>query len=72
MNIPSKKFKIIVTPNAKANEIAGFDEARNAYRIAIKAKAEDNKANIELVKFLSKQQKEKQGLFQAFIQVEKS
>ena len=33
--------------------------SRNAYKISIKARAEDNKANIELMKFLSKTTKKK-------------
>jgi len=54
MDIQGNKFKIIAKPNSKENKIIGFDKARNAYRIAINAKAEGNKANIELIKFLSK------------------
>ena len=54
MNIQSQKFRIIVKPNSKENKIVGFDKERNAYRISIKAKPEDNKANIEGIKFLSK------------------
>ena len=50
----AKKFKIIAKPNSKESRLEGFDERKNAYRISIKAKAEDNKANIELIKFLSK------------------
>jgi len=54
MDIKGSKFKIIVKPNSKENIIMGFDNDRNAYRISIKAKPEDNKANIEVIKFLSK------------------
>jgi len=54
MNIKSNKFKIIVKPNSHKNKIMGFDENKKAYKIDIKAKPEDNKANIELIKFLSK------------------
>ncbi|MEK6943046.1 MAG: DUF167 domain-containing protein [Nanoarchaeota archaeon] len=59
MDIKVKKFKVIVSANAKSNEIISFDESRNAYKISIKARAEDNKANIELMKFLSKTTKKK-------------
>ena len=59
MNIRESKFKIIVKPNSKENEIECFDKERNAYRIAIKAKPQDNKANIEVIKFLSKSLKKK-------------
>lgn len=59
MEILAKKFKVIVSANSKRNEITSFDEAKNAYRVSIKARAEDNKANIELMKFLSKTTKKK-------------
>jgi len=54
-----KRFKVIVKPNSKENKVEGFDTERKAYRISIKAKPEDNKANIELIKFLSKALKKK-------------
>lgn len=54
MNIQGSKFKIITKPNSKENKVEGFDKERNAYRISIKAKPENNKANIEIIKFLSK------------------
>lgn len=59
MDIKSNKFKIIVKPNSKENKIEGFDKERNAYRVCIKAKPERNKANIEIIKFLSKLLKKK-------------
>lgn len=54
MPFNEKRFRIIVKPNSRENKIEGFDSQRNAYRISIKARAEDNKANIEVIKFLSK------------------
>ncbi len=55
MNIlKNKKFRVIVRPNAKKNEIAGFDEKENAVKVSIAAPAEKNKANRELVSFLSR------------------
>ena len=71
MDIASNKFKVIVTPNARANEIIGFDEAKNAYRISIKARAEGNKANIELIKFLTKTTKKKARIVSGFKSREK-
>lgn len=59
MNIQNNKFKIIVKPNSRENMVERFDKERNAYRISIKAKPEDNKANIEIIKFLSKLLKKK-------------
>jgi len=54
MEIKQNPFKIIVKPNSSRNEIIGYDKERNAYRVNIKAKPEGNKANIEIIKFLSK------------------
>lgn len=54
MEIKEKIFKVIVKPNSRKNKIIGFDESKKAYIISIKEKAEDNKANIELIRFLSK------------------
>ncbi len=50
----SGAVKIIVKPNSPKNKIISFDECRNAYRVEIKAKPEDNKANIEVIKFFSR------------------
>jgi len=48
------KICVIVKPNSKTNEIISWDNERNALRINIKAEPENNKANIELIKFMSK------------------
>ena len=45
---------IYVTPNAKRNEIVGFDEWRKALSVKVKAPAIEGKANNELVTFLRK------------------
>lgn len=50
----NKKFKVIVKPNSNKNEILDFDEAKNTYKIAISEPADKNKANKELIRFLSK------------------
>ena len=54
-----KIFKIIVKPNSAKNEIVKFDKERKAYRVNIKEKAEDNKANKEIIKFFSRLLKKK-------------
>ena len=59
MLISETKFRILVKPNADENKIESFDRERNAFRISIKAKPENNKANIEVIKFLSKTLKKK-------------
>ncbi len=58
MEFPNK-FKIIVKANSKKNEVIVYDEVRKAYRVNIKAKAEDNKANKEIIRFLSRLLKKK-------------
>lgn len=52
--ITNNSLKIIVKPNSPENEIKGFDVNRKALRVNIKAKAEQNKANIEIIKFFKK------------------
>jgi len=54
MEITQHPFKIIVKPNAPKNKIIGYDKERKAYEVAIKAKPQNNKANIEIIKFFSK------------------
>ena len=71
MSIQSNKFKVIVKPNSKENRIIDFNKENNIYRINIKAKAEDNKANFELIKFLSKSLKKKVRIVSGFKSREK-
>ena len=54
MLIKEKIFKVIIKPNSLKNEIIGFDRDKKAYKISIKEKTEQNKANKELIRFLSK------------------
>ncbi|MFH1072524.1 MAG: DUF167 domain-containing protein [Nanoarchaeota archaeon] len=50
----NNKLKVLVKPGQRTNSILGWDEQRKALKITIKERAEDNKANIELVNYLSK------------------
>lgn len=59
MEIQSNKFKVIVKPNKPENRIRDFDSANNTYNVDIKSKSQENKANIELVKFFTKLLKKK-------------
>ena len=45
-------LKIKVKPNSEKQEIEKIDEEN--YKISLKSKPEDNKANIELIKLLKK------------------
>lgn len=51
----TNKFKIIVKTNARENKIICFDTEKNAWKIEITEAPEKNKANIAIIKFLSKQ-----------------
>ena len=59
MQITQNPFKIIVKPNMPSNKIIGYNKEKQAYRVDIKAKPEQNKANIEIIKFFSKLLKKK-------------
>ena len=52
--VVNNHIKIYVKPNAKKSEVTGYDETRKAVKVDIKAPAEDNKANIEVIKFFKK------------------
>ena len=71
MEIKKSKFRVIVKPNSKESKIIEFNKDSNTYRIQIKAKPEDNKANIELIKFLSKELKKKVRIASGFKSKEK-
>ncbi len=57
--VKNNSLKVIVKPNSKKTEVLGYDENRDAIKITIAAPAEDNKANIELIKFVSRQTEKK-------------
>lgn len=63
------KIKVKVKPNSSKTQIKGFEE--NLLLINIKAPPENNKANIELIKFLSKLTKKKVALISGFNKKEK-
>ena len=70
-NIKQGIIKVILKPNSPKNRIIKFDSERNAYRIEIKAPAQDNKANIELIKFLSRSLKKDVKIIKGFKSKEK-
>lgn len=53
------KIRILVKPNSKKDELLGFDEEKQAYKVAIAAPPEDNKANIAVIKFFARLTKKK-------------
>lgn len=57
--IRNGRLCVIVKPSSPRNEVFGWDDARQALRVSIAAPPEDNKANVEVVKFFSKMLKKK-------------
>ncbi len=57
--VTNGRLSIIAKPNSKKTEVLGYDDERKAIRIAIAAPPEDNKANKEIVRFVSKELKRK-------------
>ncbi|MFW6014763.1 MAG: DUF167 domain-containing protein [Candidatus Nanoarchaeia archaeon] len=53
--IKDGKLKVIIKPNSKKNEVIGFDKENQGLRISIKEPAEKDKANRELLKFITKE-----------------
>jgi len=70
-NIKQGTIKVILKPNSLKNRIIKFESEKNAYRIEIKAPAQENKANLELIKFLSKSLKKNIKIIQGFKSREK-
>lgn len=48
-------FKVIVKTGCRESKILGFDSAKIAYKVELKARPVEGKANKELIKFLSKE-----------------
>ncbi|MBA3064005.1 YggU family protein [Candidatus Woesearchaeota archaeon] len=64
-------IKVILKPNSSKSRIVKFNSEREAYIIDIKAPAQDNKANIEIVKFLSRALKKDVKIIKGFKSREK-
>ncbi len=57
--VKNNHLKILVRPNAKKTQLMYYDVDKDAVRVDVKAKPEDNEANIEILKFFSKLLKKK-------------
>ena len=57
--IADEKLKIIAKPNSKKTEIIGFDKAKKALKVNVKAQPEKGKANAEIARFFSRLTKKK-------------
>ncbi len=58
-HIENGKLRVLAKPNAPKTEIIGWNENKKALRISINAVPDKDKANTELVKFISKLLKKK-------------
>ena len=54
-HIKDRVLKVVVKPNSPKTEVIGWDNNKQALRIAVSAVPDKNKANTELLKFLKKQ-----------------
>lgn len=61
-HLNNNKLDIVVKPNSPKNKIVGYDESKKALKVEIKAQPEDNKANIEIIKFFSRISKKKASI----------
>jgi uncharacterized protein (TIGR00251 family) len=53
-NFPNSFF-LRVKPNSNKTQFFGFDKNINTYRLEVKEAAEENRANIAIIKFFKKQ-----------------
>ncbi|MBN2458516.1 DUF167 domain-containing protein [Candidatus Woesearchaeota archaeon] len=70
--IQNNRLRVIVKPNSKETLVIGFDKEKDALRIAVKAPADKNKANKELLRFLSKESGMRAGIRSGLSSKEKS
>jgi uncharacterized protein (TIGR00251 family) len=54
-HIKNSRLKVIVKPGSISTGIIGFDTEKNALKVSVKSPADKNKANIELLRFLTKE-----------------
>ncbi len=57
--ISKNTLKILVKPNSNKTEIINIDKNNKIIKVNVKAPADKNKANIEIIKFFSKLLKRK-------------
>jgi uncharacterized protein (TIGR00251 family) len=65
-------LRVCAKAGKKKTSIIGFDESKKAVVVEIGAPAKDNKANIELIKFLSKKLKKNVVMKSGFTSKEKT
>lgn len=50
----TSRLRVIVNANSNQNKLREFDDVKKAYKVDISAPAQNNKANLEIIKFFSK------------------
>ncbi len=71
INPENFKLLVIVKPNSPKTEVIGYDKNKKALRIALHAKPEQGKANIELIRFLKKRLKKEVKILNGFTSKQK-
>lgn len=69
--IKNNKLSVVIKSKARATEILGYNQEKQAVIIAVKALPEKGEANKELVKFLTKLLKKKVAVKSGFTSREK-
>lgn len=69
--IKGSYLKIIVKPNSNKNEILGYDNEKKAMKVSIKAPPENNRANIEIIKFFNRLTKKHTSIISGLTSKEK-
>jgi uncharacterized protein len=64
-------LKVVIRPKSSKNSIRGWDESRKALIVNIHALPEDGKANKELVRFISRELKQRVEIKSGFTSREK-
>lgn len=64
-------IKVIVKTKSGKSEVASFDEARQAYKVNVKAAPEKGEANVEVLKVLKKHFKKDFRIISGFTSKEK-
>jgi len=65
-------LKILVKPGKRENRIIGYDPERGAVIVEIRTQAQENKANLEVIRFFSKILKRKAIIKSGFRSKEKT
>ena len=57
--IKNNRLKVILKPSAKEDKIVGYDKDKDALLVKVKAKPQDNKANLSLIRLIKRKFKKR-------------